>query len=81
MWLDVNGERMQTSNTGWMIFDCATVVSYISQFMVLEPGDIIATGTPAGTGIGKSPQRFLEVGDVVELGIEKLGSQRYEIIG
>lgn len=80
MWLDVNGERMQTGNTRSMVFDCATLVSYISQFMVLEPGDIITTGTPAGVGMGKRPHRYLNVGDVVELGIENLGTQRYEII-
>jgi 2,4-diketo-3-deoxy-L-fuconate hydrolase len=79
-WLDVNGERMQTGNTRSMAFDCATLVSYISQFMVLEPGDIITTGTPAGVGMGKRPQRYLNVGDVVELGIENLGMQRYKVI-
>jgi 2,4-diketo-3-deoxy-L-fuconate hydrolase len=63
-----------------MAFDCATLVSYISQFMVLEPGDIITTGTPAGVGMGKRPQRYLNVGDVVELGIENLGMQRYKVI-
>jgi 2,4-didehydro-3-deoxy-L-rhamnonate hydrolase len=80
LWLTVNGERMQTGNTSSMVFDCATLVSYISQLMVLEPGDIITTGTPAGVGMGMRPPRFLDVGDVVELGIEKLGSQRYHII-
>lgn len=80
MWLNVNGERMQTGNTRTMIFDCATLVSYISQFMVLEPGDIITTGTPPGVGMGMNPPRFLNVGDEIELGIEKLGSQRHEVI-
>lgn len=80
MWLDVNGERMQTGNTRTMIFDCATIVSYLSEFMVLEPGDIITTGTPPGVGMGMKPPRFLNVGDVVELGIEKLGRQRHRII-
>jgi 2,4-diketo-3-deoxy-L-fuconate hydrolase len=80
MWLEVNGERMQTGNTRSMVFDCATLVSYISQFMVLEPGDIITTGTPAGVGMGRRPRRYLNVGDVVELGIENLGTQRYKII-
>lgn len=80
MWLTVNGERMQTGNTRTMIFDCATLVSYISQFMVLEPGDIITTGTPPGVGMGMNPPRFLNEGDEVELGIEKLGSQRHTVI-
>ena len=80
MWLSVNGERMQTGNTRTMIFDCATLVSYVSEFMVLEPGDIITTGTPPGVGMGMTPPRFLNVGDVVELGIEKLGSQRHRVL-
>lgn len=80
MWLDVNGERMQTGSTSTMIFDCATLVSYVSQFMVLLPGDIITTGTPPGVGMGMKPPRFLKVGDVIELGIEKLGRQRHQVI-
>ena len=80
MWLDVNGQRMQTGNTSTMIFDCATLVSYISQFMVLLPGDIITTGTPPGVGMGMKPPVFLKEGDVIELGIEKLGSQRHRVI-
>lgn len=80
MWLTVNGERMQSGNTRTMIFDCATLVSYISQFMVLEPGDIITTGTPPGVGMGMNPPRFLNVGDDIELGIEKLGSQRHKVV-
>ncbi|MET0372652.1 MAG: fumarylacetoacetate hydrolase family protein [Rhizorhabdus sp.] len=80
MWLDVNGERMQTGNTSTMIFGCATIVSYLSQFMVLQPGDIITTGTPPGVGMGMHPPRFLDVGDVIELGIEKLGQQRHRVI-
>lgn len=79
MWLDVNGQRMQTGNTRTMIFDCATIVSYVSQFMVLLPGDIITTGTPPGVGMGMKPPVFLKEGDVVELGIEKLGSQRHTV--
>lgn len=79
MWLDVNGKRMQTGNTRTMIFDCATIVSYCSQFMVLEPGDIITTGTPPGVGMGMAPPVFLEVGDVIELGIDKLGSQKHQV--
>lgn len=80
MWLNVNGKRMQTGNTTTMIFDCATLVSYVSEFMVLLPGDIITTGTPPGVGMGMSPQVWLQEGDVIELGIEKLGSQRHKVI-
>ena len=80
MWLDVNGQRMQSGNTRTMIFDCATLVSYISRFLVLLPGDIITTGTPPGVGMGMKPPVFLKEGDVVELGIERLGSQRHRVI-
>jgi 2-keto-4-pentenoate hydratase/2-oxohepta-3-ene-1,7-dioic acid hydratase in catechol pathway len=80
MWLDVNGERMQTGNSTTMIFDCATIVSYVSQFIVLQPGDVITTGTPPGVGMGMNPPRFLKEGDVIELGIEKLGVQRHKVI-
>lgn len=80
MWLDVNGERMQTGTTSRMIFGCATLVSYISQFITLLPGDIITTGTPPGVGMGKSPPRYLEVGDTIELGIESLGSQKHQVV-
>ncbi|WP_333835758.1 fumarylacetoacetate hydrolase family protein [Novosphingobium sp.] len=80
MWLDVNGQRMQTGNTRTMIFDCAAIVSYLSQFMVLLPGDVITTGTPPGVGMGMKPPVFLKEGDVIELGIEKLGSQRHTVI-
>lgn len=80
MWLDVNGQRMQTGNTRTMIFDCAELVSYVSEFMVLLPGDIITTGTPPGVGMGMNPQVWLKEGDVIELGIEKLGRQRHEVI-
>lgn len=76
MWLDVNGEPMQRGSTKTMIFDCAKIVSYTSHFMVLEPGDVITTGTPPGVGLGKKPPRFLNPGDVVTLGIEGLGEQR-----
>jgi 2-keto-4-pentenoate hydratase/2-oxohepta-3-ene-1,7-dioic acid hydratase in catechol pathway len=81
MWLDVNGERMQTGNTKTMIFNCAKLVSYVSQFMTLMPGDVITTGTPPGVGMGMKPPRFLKKGDVVTLGIEGLGEQRQEIVG
>jgi 2-keto-4-pentenoate hydratase/2-oxohepta-3-ene-1,7-dioic acid hydratase in catechol pathway len=77
MWLDVNGQRMQTGNTRTMIFGVAELVSYVSQFMVLLPGDIITTGTPPGVGMGMKPEPvYIKAGDVVELGIEKLGSQK-----
>lgn len=79
MWLDVNGKRMQTGNTRTMIFDCATLVSYLSEFMVLLPGDIITTGTPPGVGMGMTPQVWLNEGDVIELGIERLGRQRHRV--
>lgn len=80
MWLTVNGQRMQTGNTRTMIFDCATLVSYVSEFMVLLPGDIITTGTPPGVGMGMNPPVFLNVGDEIELGIEKLGQQKHKVI-
>jgi 2-keto-4-pentenoate hydratase/2-oxohepta-3-ene-1,7-dioic acid hydratase in catechol pathway len=80
MWLTVNGEYQQKSTTAQMIFDVATLVSYVSQFMTLLPGDIISTGTPAGVGLGMRPPRYLKPGDVVELGIECLGQSRQKII-
>ena len=76
MWLDVNGERMQTGSTSTMIFSVKTIVSYISQFMILEPGDVITTGTPPGVGMGMKPPRFLKAGDIMRLGIEGLGEQK-----
>jgi 2-keto-4-pentenoate hydratase/2-oxohepta-3-ene-1,7-dioic acid hydratase in catechol pathway len=80
MWLDVNGKRRQTGSTSTMIFSIAKCVSYVSQFLTLLPGDIITTGTPPGVGTGMKPPQFLNVGDVVTLGIEALGEQRQEII-
>ncbi len=80
MWLDVNGTRRQTGTTATMIFSIAKCVSYVSQFMTLMPGDIITTGTPPGVGMGMKPPTFLNVGDVVTLGIEGLGEQRQEIV-
>lgn len=80
MWLDVNGKRRQTGSTATMIFSMATCISYVSQFMTLRPGDIVTTGTPPGVGTGMKPPQFLNVGDVVTLGIEALGEQRQEII-
>ena len=80
MWLDVNGVRRQTGNTQTMIFDPYVIVHYLSQFLVLEPGDLINTGTPPGVGMGHDPQIWLQPGDVVELGIDGLGRQRSEIL-
>jgi 2,4-didehydro-3-deoxy-L-rhamnonate hydrolase len=79
MWLKVNGEVRQNSSTSNMIFDVPTLVSYVSQFMTLLPGDMISTGTPAGVGMGMNPQVFLRAGDVVELGIEGLGESRQQV--
>lgn len=76
LWLKRNGETIQDSNTNDFIFDVATVVSYISNFMTLLPGDVISTGTPAGVGFGMDPQQYLVDGDVIELGIEGLGVQK-----
>jgi 2,4-didehydro-3-deoxy-L-rhamnonate hydrolase len=85
MWLDVNGKRFQTGNTKTMIFSCAKIVSYLSQFMTLMPGDVITTGTPPGVGLGikkdgKPAPVFLKKGDVVTLGIEGLGEQRQLVV-
>jgi 2,4-didehydro-3-deoxy-L-rhamnonate hydrolase len=80
MWLKVNGETRQKSTTANMIFGAAELVSYVSQFMTLLPGDVISTGTPAGVGLGMQPPRYLRPGDVVELGIEGLGTSRQEVI-
>ncbi len=80
MWLDVNGQRRQSGSTATMIFSMAKCVSYVSQFMTLLPGDIITTGTPPGVGMGMKPPTYLNVGDVVTLGIEGLGEQRQEIV-
>jgi 2,4-diketo-3-deoxy-L-fuconate hydrolase len=79
MWLDLNGQRTQTGNTRTMIFGAAYLVSYISRFMTLLPGDIIATGTPPGVGLGKKPPVFLKAGDVMTLGLKGLGEQRQEV--
>jgi 5-carboxymethyl-2-hydroxymuconate isomerase len=80
MWTDVNGKRCQTGSTATMIFGVKKIVSYLSEIMTLMPGDVIATGTPPGVGMGMKPPKFLNVGDVVTLGIEGLGEQRQEII-
>lgn len=81
MWLDVNGERRQTGSTATMVFDPYEIVRYISQFMVLEPGDLIDTGTPPGVGLGMTPPVWLAEGDVMTLGIDGLGEQRQRVIG
>ena len=81
LWLDVNGEKRQRGNTRTMVFGCAFLVSYISQFMTLLPGDIITTGTPPGVGLGMKPQpKYLNVGDVMTLGIQALGQQRQKVV-
>jgi 2-keto-4-pentenoate hydratase/2-oxohepta-3-ene-1,7-dioic acid hydratase in catechol pathway len=81
MWLTVNGEERQRSTTANMVFGVPMLVSYLSQFMTLLPGDLISTGTPAGVGLGMKPQpQYLKAGDVVELGIEGLGQSRQEVV-
>lgn len=86
IWLDVNGERMQTGNTRTMIFPVAKLVSYVSQFMTLNPGDVITTGTPPGVGMGRRDAqgqpapRFLKKGDVMTMSIQGLGEQRQRIV-
>ena len=80
MWLKVNGEFRQRSSTSEMIFQVPFLVSYVSQFMTLLPGDVISTGTPAGVGLGMKPPQYLKVGDVVELGIESLGESRQTVV-
>ncbi len=80
MWLDVNGKRVQTGNTKTMIFSVAKIVSYVSQFMTLMPGDVITTGTPPGVGLGMKPPVFLKKGDVMTLGIQGLGDQAQTVV-
>ncbi len=80
MWLKVNGQTMQDGSTKTMVYGVAHVISYLSQFMTLHPGDVISTGTPPGVGMGQKPPRYLKAGDVVELGIEGLGAQRQDVI-
>jgi 2-keto-4-pentenoate hydratase/2-oxohepta-3-ene-1,7-dioic acid hydratase in catechol pathway len=80
MWLDVNGKRFQTSNTNQLIFNVPQVVSYISQFMTLLPGDVISTGTPHGVGLGFKPPIYLQAGDIVTLGMDGLGEQKQQAI-
>lgn len=76
LWLSLNGEMLQDSNTNDMIFDIKHIIAYLSQFMTLLPGDVISTGTPFGVGLGFKPPRYLKAGDVVELGIDTLGTQK-----
>jgi 2,4-didehydro-3-deoxy-L-rhamnonate hydrolase len=80
MWLDVSGKRMQTGNTKTMIFSIAHQLHYISQFMVLEPGDVVTTGTPPGVGLGMKPQVFLKAGDTMKLHIQGLGEQMQTVV-
>lgn len=80
LWLDVNGQRLQAGNTKTMIFGVAKLVSYLSQFMTLMPGDVITTGTPPGVGLGMKPPQYLKKGDVMTLGIEGLGEQRQLVV-
>lgn len=79
LWLDLNGERVQSGNTRTMIFTVAKIISYVSRFMTLMPGDIITTGTPPGVGMGMKPPRFLKRGDVISLGIDGLGEQHQQV--
>jgi 2-keto-4-pentenoate hydratase/2-oxohepta-3-ene-1,7-dioic acid hydratase in catechol pathway len=81
MWLTVNGVMRQNGSTKTMVYGVKHLVSYLSQFMTLHPGDVISTGTPPGVGLGMKPPQFLKAGDVVELGIAGLGQQRQDVIG
>ena len=81
MWLEVNGKRFQNGSTATMVYKPAFLISYVSQFMTLLPGDVISTGTPPGVGLGQKPPVFLDVGDRIELGIEGLGTQRQIVVG
>ncbi|MHA7678677.1 fumarylacetoacetate hydrolase family protein [Cupriavidus sp. PET2-C1] len=80
LWLDVNGQRVQKGSTATMVFDVATLVSYVSRFMTLHPGDLICTGTPPGVGMGFKPPRFLKAGDTMRLGIDGLGEQGQMVV-
>ena len=79
LWLDLNGERQQEGSTSTMIFSVAHILSYLSQFMSLQPGDLVCTGTPPGVGMGQKPQKFLKAGDVMRLGIDGLGEQEQKV--
>jgi 2-keto-4-pentenoate hydratase/2-oxohepta-3-ene-1,7-dioic acid hydratase in catechol pathway len=80
LWLELNGQRVQNGSTKTMIFGVAKIVSYLSQFMTLMPGDVITTGTPPGVGMGKKPPLFLKAGDIITLGVEGLGEQRQTVV-
>ncbi len=80
LWLDLNGTRMQTGSTRTMVFGVAKIVSYVSQFMTLMPGDVITTGTPPGVGMGMKPPVYLKPGDIMTLGVEGLGAQRQVVV-
>jgi 2,4-diketo-3-deoxy-L-fuconate hydrolase len=80
MWLEVNGKRYQNDSSRTMVFKPAFIVSYLSQFMSLQPGDVISTGTPPGVGLGQKPPVYLNVGDKIQLGIEKLGKQTQRVV-
>jgi 2-keto-4-pentenoate hydratase/2-oxohepta-3-ene-1,7-dioic acid hydratase in catechol pathway len=80
MWCKVNDETMQDGTTATMVYGVAHLVSYLSQFFTLHPGDVISTGTPPGVGLGMKPPRFLKAGEVVTLGIEGLGEQRQDVL-
>ncbi len=80
LWLDLNGKRVQSGTTTRMIFSCATIVSYLSRFMALQPGDIVTTGTPPGVGLGMKPTMFMKPGDVMRLGISGLGEQEQRVV-
>ena len=80
MWLELNGERKQDGSTATMVYGVAHLVSYLSRFFTLHPGDIISTGTPPGVGMGQNPPRYLKAGDVITLGIEGLGEQRQDVV-
>ena len=80
LWLDVNGQRVQTGNTRTMVFSVAKIISYLSEFMTLLPGDVITTGTPPGVGMGMKPPRFLKPGDLLTLGVDGLGEQRQMVV-
>lgn len=80
MWLDLNGQRMQTGNTKTMIFSVAHLIAYLSEKMVLEPGDVVTTGTPPGVGMGRKPPLYLKAGDTMRLGVTGLGEQRQTVV-
>ena len=80
LWLELNGKRVQDGSTATMVYGVNFLVSYLSQFMSLHPGDIISTGTPPGVGMGMNPQVFLKPGDVMELGVERLGTQKQKTV-